>query len=479
MSGINARRVVPGGLVAGLVADILSEMAHIQFLPRNHSVTRPLAAALLLATLGACSSEPTLSTRPGFRGRVVISVILQGNGFEPNGFTWVIGQTRSGRVGAGQPLTVSDVAEGAQTVRLVEVPPHCSVREPNQTVTVSDGATASVDFVVECFGGFAYTGWYSPFDQQIFYLSEDGTLRKLTQLMGRNMAREFSPDGTRLLFENDTNGNIDLYSVRIDGSDLRRLTTHPYADESPRWSPDGGRVLFSRREPGGTTSSLHVVSLAGAQELPVMAPYHRDSDASWTQRAAEIVFSCDRFGRAYDLCIAKWDGSNVRSLATFPSLQHVRLSPDGVHVALLGQANVQSLYVMALSGGSVRRLTPEVTQWSFAQSFDWSPDGERLVVEMFIERFRLHHVNRDGTDFRELVQDSVPLRSPRWSPDGEWIAYVRQDGSDQAAWIVRADGSGARRLTGGFPYTMNVIWNPKARPARRIAMATVSAAGWP
>lgn len=213
-------------------------------------MTRQLAAALLLLTCGACGSEPTLSTRPGFRGRVVISVTLQGNGFEPNGFTWVIGHTRSGRVLPGQPLTVSDVAEGTQTVRLVEVAPHCRVRESGKTVTVSDGATASVDFVAECFGGFAYTGWYSPLDQQIFYLSEDGSIRQLTQLAGRNMAHEFSPDGTRLLFENDTNGNIDLYSVRIDGTYHRRLTTHPYADVSPRWSPDGKRVLFTRREPG-------------------------------------------------------------------------------------------------------------------------------------------------------------------------------------------------------------------------------------
>lgn len=216
-------------------------------------------------------------------------------------------------------------------------------------------------------------------------------------------------------------------------------------------------------------SSLHVVSADGARELPILAPYQRDSDASWTKHGAEIVFSCDRFGRAYDLCIAKWDESDVRSLATFPSLEHVRPSPDGLHVALLGQTNMQSVYVMTLSGTVVRRLTPEVTQWSFAWSFDWSPDGERLIVEMFIERFRLYHVNRDGTDFRELVQDSVPLRSPRWSPDGEWIAYIRQDGSDQAAWIIRADGSGARRLTEGFPYKVNVIWNPKARSTARIA----------
>lgn len=424
-------------------------------------MVRRLASAPLLLICAACGADSALSARPGSRGSVTISVLLEGNGADADGFSYVLGQAASAAVQAGQPVTVSEVARGAHTVRLEDLAPHCQAKDPEQSITVTGGDTTAVQFVVECFGGFAYAEWYSPNNQQIFYLSEDGTTRKLTQLVGRNTARDWSPDGTRLLFENDTNGNIDLYSVRTDGTDHRRLTTHAYNDVLPRWSPDGTKILFTRRPPGPpAASALYVVSADGSFERPMLAPYHSDYDATWTRDGAEIVFSCDRFERQFDLCIAKADGSDLRSIATLGALAQAKLSPDGTHVAMYGLDSSPSIYVAPLDGFVLIKLTPAFA----AHAFDWSPDGQQLVLQTYTNTWRVHRVNRDGTDLKALRPDSVSMTTPRWSPDGAWITYIRNHPVDQQVWIMRADGTSARSLTEGFAFKLSPLWNPKAAP---------------
>lgn len=67
----------------------------------------------------------------------------------------------------------------------------------------------------------------------------------------------WSPDGGRIVFSGEVEGNRDLYVVDRDGSGLRRLTSHPKVEREPAWSARGeiafvrGRVLY-RIRPDGT-----------------------------------------------------------------------------------------------------------------------------------------------------------------------------------------------------------------------------------
>ena len=55
----------------------------------------------------------------------------------------------------------------------------------------------------------------------------------------------WSPDGSRIAFASDRHGNFDIYTVRIDGSDLKRVTTHSNDEEPWAFSPDGAKIYFS------------------------------------------------------------------------------------------------------------------------------------------------------------------------------------------------------------------------------------------
>ncbi len=74
-----------------------------------------------------------------------------------------------------------------------------------------------------------------------------------------------SPDGKRIVFVRENNGNYDLWMQDIDGSDLVQLTDTPYGEFEPSWSPDGKKAAFiSNRDTQGSVrkTSIYIMDLA-------------------------------------------------------------------------------------------------------------------------------------------------------------------------------------------------------------------------
>jgi Tol biopolymer transport system component len=72
---------------------------------------------------------------------------------------------------------------------------------------------------------------------------------------GGNLFFNWSPSGQRIAFASNRDGNYEIYSMRSDGTDVKRLTQDPAYDIHPAWSPDGVKIAFtsSRNDPNPST----------------------------------------------------------------------------------------------------------------------------------------------------------------------------------------------------------------------------------
>ena len=213
-------------------------------------------------------------------------------------------------------------------------------------------------------------------DPSLFISSLDGsTARGLTFGQG-----SLSPDGTQLAYS----GADDHLYVMDTSTKQSTLLTNNTFDLRPLWSPDGTRIAFSRLTDKG-----------------------------------------------YNVLVMAVDGRNVRALTDMTGgILAAGWTPDGQQViGVTIQGGSDSVQLLDVAGGAAQTLA--FIQQSGDMDVSISPDGRwiayvdkvlgRMNPGIFISRL-------DGSDTRLLVQlDTWSVRRPRWSPDGNWLAFSVMD----------------------------------------------------
>ena len=96
-------------------------------------------------------------------------------------------------------------------------------------------------------------------------------ITNLTAGPGNDNFPAWSPKGDRIAFVSDRDGDYEVYSIRPDGTDLRRLTRSPGPDAHLAWSPDGQWIAFASTRMGFHDELLlHPDNVQGSAEIFVM-----------------------------------------------------------------------------------------------------------------------------------------------------------------------------------------------------------------
>src|SRR3984885_10962569 len=91
-------------------------------------------------------------------------------------------------------------------------------------------------------------------------------VQHLTVHSARDIYPRFSPDGKRIAFSSDRNGNLDVYIIPAKGGEAKQLTYHSADDNVLGWTPDSRSVLFSSQRGEDFMAKLYVVSIDGGLE---------------------------------------------------------------------------------------------------------------------------------------------------------------------------------------------------------------------
>lgn len=136
--------------------------------------------------------------------------------------------------------------------------------------------------------------------ERLFVVDADGkNLAQILQVDGSYCHQpDWSPDGEWIAFATDRDGNIEIYKVRPDGTELTRLTRTPGVDAHPRWSPDGRWLSFTSNRDGNY--DIFVMTADGSDVRPLTRHSATDDHAAWSPDGKSIAFVSMRDG-AFDI----------------------------------------------------------------------------------------------------------------------------------------------------------------------------------
>ncbi|MGA9351671.1 MAG: hypothetical protein WBW48_23095 [Anaerolineae bacterium] len=102
----------------------------------------------------------------------------------------------------------------------------------------------------------------------------------------RDIGLAWSPDGTKIAYMSDHDGNWEVYTVGVPFPEVRRLTINDANDGLPAWSPDGQYIAFVSDRDG--TWALYLMKPDGSDQTKVfdLRPEHPDwldQSISWVK----------------------------------------------------------------------------------------------------------------------------------------------------------------------------------------------------
>jgi Tol biopolymer transport system component len=185
------------------------------------------------------------------------------------------------------------------------------------------------------------------------------------------MSFALSPDGRQLVFAAtpEKASAPDLFVINVDGTNMRRLTTHPDSDTTPTWSPDGTEIAFTSDRTG--KPQIYIMRAepnAPVRRLPI--PDGEADRATWAPSPFSEIAYTARTGPGYDIKIHELASGQTRRLTFGEGTNESAVySPGGRHLAFSSTrfGNVQ-IFTIGRDGNGLRQITRSGNN----QTPDWS-----------------------------------------------------------------------------------------------------------
>jgi Tol biopolymer transport system component len=362
--------------------------------------------------------------------------------------------------------------------------------------------------------------------------------------IGQEYGPALSPDGNTIAYVwDDRQSGPDIFLRGWKDSAPRRLNPTSALRLYPAWSWDGGSLAYLVVE--GEEVFVTVKALSGGPERRIAqmkrqvgswsadpSPLLGPAGPVWTRDGALIFGDYDPATANSALVRVDADGHRSVILSSH-GVEHYlypRVSPDGKTLAYVRYTShgVGELFTLQ-SGGTPRQLTSDSKT---IQGLSWSPDGRSLLFSsnrgnafqlwtvasaggtpvavqtnstsatdavfnaggdiLFVDSrenwniWRRAVADASGTEQR-LIASSGRNYDPRYSPDGQKIAFASDRSGTMQLWIAKADGSDARQLTHlSGSWLGGIAWSPDgrqiafdARPNQRSSIYIVTVGGEP
>ncbi|MCK5552068.1 MAG: S9 family peptidase, partial [Deltaproteobacteria bacterium] len=277
-----------------------------------------------------------------------------------------------------------------------------------------------------------------------------------------------SPDGRHVVFclrhvdRKNERKYSNLWIVPTDGGRARQFTHGDQQDSQPKWSPDGSEIAFISNRRDEKQPQIYIIPFCGGEARQLTNVKGTIGDFEWSADGKQLAFPLRKKDR---VDIEREKDEQKKKLGEISRhITRVFFKEDE-----LGFLPRERWHIWKIDP-----RTGRATQLTDGAIYDeygpcWSPDGREIAFcsnrsqdpDLDPEAIDLFVMGAGGGDLRKIQTPPGPKDSPRFSPDGKWLAYYGREGKGQwwkqtRLWVIPADGSEkAENLTGRFDFNVS------------------------
>jgi serine/threonine protein kinase len=351
----------------------------------------------------------------------------------------------------GRLIVYSELERGKQSLWVRQVATGSNVQILPPADVTYQGITISAD------GNYAYiskrdetTGVSALFQLPVL----GGSPRKLLEDLQYGVA--LSSDNKRLAFTRSYSGSgeFSLLTANIDGTREKILASHKadlWFDGTPSWSADGSvlAAILGSYHGGFHQSPVGVKTQDGSETPLTDFRWYTLGKLQWFPDGSGILVDGKRLvGSLRQLWKLSYPSGEVQRVTNdLNSYESFDMSADSRSVSAV--QSDQQMHLALLPGGK-SDAAQRITQGKLRLSdFSWTLDGKILYVQTSAEKWKVHFMDGDGSQRRQVTVDEYDEDSPRLTPDGKNIVFVSYRSGIPNLWRVGLDGTNPTQITSG------------------------------